>query len=57
MAGLKGDLRPDTTRDEAQRLVLSYNRRGLKGNPSVLRWLIGQEPTTVDEGVKVQLSG
>ncbi|KAJ5877785.1 hypothetical protein N7455_001250 [Penicillium solitum] len=53
----KGDLRPDITRDEAERLVLFYNRRGLKGNPSVLRWLIGREPTTVDEWVKLQLSG
>ncbi|KAJ5508621.1 hypothetical protein N7527_010764 [Penicillium freii] len=53
----KGDLRPDITRDEAERLVLFYNRRGLKGNPSVLRWLIGREPTTVDEWVKIQLGG
>ena len=50
-----GELRPDITRDEAERLVLFYNRRGLRGNPSVLRWLIGREPTTVDEWVKVQL--
>ncbi|CDM31037.1 hypothetical protein DTO013E5_324 [Penicillium roqueforti] len=53
----KGDLRPDITRDEAERLVLFYNRRGLKGNPRVLRWLIGREPTTVAEWVKIQLAG
>ncbi|CAI7593103.1 unnamed protein product [Penicillium glandicola] len=53
----QGDLRPDITRDEAERLILFYNRRGLKGNPNVLRWLIGREPTTVDEWVKVQLRG
>ncbi|KAJ5356593.1 hypothetical protein N7517_011202 [Penicillium concentricum] len=52
-----GDLRPDITRDEAERLILFYNRRGLKGNPSVLRWLLGREPTTVDEWVKIQLKG
>lgn len=51
-----GDLRPDITRDEAERLVLFYNRRGLKGNPSVLRWLLGREPTSVEEWVKLQLS-
>ncbi|KAK5806362.1 hypothetical protein VI817_000620 [Penicillium citrinum] len=53
--GAEGDLRPDITRDEAERLVLFYNRRGLKGNPSVLRWLIQREPATVDEWVKRQL--
>lgn len=53
----QGELRPDITRDEAERLILFYNRRGLKGNPSVLRWLIGREPTTVDEWVKLQLRG
>ncbi|KAJ5782694.1 hypothetical protein N7457_004468 [Penicillium paradoxum] len=50
-----GDVRPDITRDEAERLILFYNRRGLKGNPSVLRWLIGREPTSVDQWVKIQL--
>ena len=53
--GAEGDLRPDITRDEAERLVLFYNRRGLKGNPSVLQWLIQREPTTVDAWVKRQL--
>ncbi|KAJ5587522.1 uncharacterized protein N7459_003287 [Penicillium hispanicum] len=54
-AAADGELRPDITRDEAERLVLFYNRRGLKGNPRVLRWLIGREPTTVDEWVQAQL--
>ncbi|KAJ5812752.1 hypothetical protein N7447_009775 [Penicillium robsamsonii] len=53
----QGDLRPDITKDQAERLILFYNRRGLKGNPSVLRWLIGREPTSVDEWVKIQLKG
>lgn len=52
----EGDLRPDITRDEAERLVLFYNRRGLKGNPSVLRWLIQREPTTVEGWVESQLA-
>ncbi|KAJ5101956.1 hypothetical protein NUU61_004178 [Penicillium alfredii] len=51
-----GDLRPDITRDEAERLILFYNRRGLKGSPNVLRWLIQREPTTVDEWVQMQLN-
>jgi uncharacterized protein YbjT (DUF2867 family) len=50
-----GNFRPDITRDETERLVLFYNRRGLKGNPSVLEWLIGREPTSVDKWVKAQL--
>lgn len=49
------DIRPDLSRDEVERLILFYNRRGLKGNPGILRWLIGREPTTVDEWVKSQL--
>jgi uncharacterized protein YbjT (DUF2867 family) len=52
-----GDLRPDIARDEAERLVLFYNRRGLRGNPSVLKWLIKRETTSVDEWVKLQLEG
>lgn len=56
MQAAEGDLRPDITRDEAERLVLFYNRRGLTGNPNVLRWLIQREPTTVEGWVKGQLA-
>lgn len=51
----EGDLRGDITRDEAERLVLFYNRRGLKGSPNVLRWLLGREPTTVEDWVDGEL--
>lgn len=51
----EGDLRGDLTRDEAERLILFYNRRGLRGSPNVLRWLLGREPTSVEEWVKTQL--
>lgn len=51
----EGDLRGDVTRDEAERLVLFYNRRGLKGSPNVLRWLLGREPTTVEQWVEGEL--
>ncbi|KAI1503110.1 putative nucleoside-diphosphate-sugar epimerase [Biscogniauxia marginata] len=51
----EGDSRPDLCRDGAERLVLYYNRRGLRGNPSVLRWLLGREPTTVEEYLKLEL--
>ncbi|KAJ0275773.1 hypothetical protein Brms1b_006649 [Colletotrichum noveboracense] len=51
----EGDLRPDVTKDEAERLILFYNRYSLAGNPNVLRWLLGREPTTVEQWVKLQL--
>lgn len=51
----EGDPRPDITRDEAERFILFSNRRGLRGSPNVLRWLLGREPTTVDEWVKREL--
>jgi uncharacterized protein YbjT (DUF2867 family) len=52
----EGDLRGDLVRDEAERIVLFYNRRGLKGSPNVLRWLLGREPTTVEEWIDIQLT-
>ncbi|KAI3323541.1 putative nucleoside-diphosphate-sugar epimerase [Xylariaceae sp. AK1471] len=51
----QGDPRPDLVRDAAERLVLFYNNRGLTGSPNVLRWLLGREPTTVDEYVQREL--
>jgi len=51
----EGDFKGDVVRDEAERLILFYNRRGLKGSPNVLRWLLGREPTTVEDWVKRQL--
>lgn len=51
----EGDLRGDIARDEAERLILFYNRRGLKGSPNVLRWLLGREPTTVESWVEGEL--
>ncbi|KAM0704724.1 hypothetical protein Q7P35_007510 [Cladosporium inversicolor] len=52
-----GEMRRDITRDEAARLCLFYNHRGLVGNPSVLRWLLGREPTGLEEWVESQLVG
>lgn len=51
----EGDLRPDITQDIAERLILFSNRRGVRGNPNVLRWLLGREPTTMDEWVQAEL--
>ena len=51
----EGDVRGDITRDEAERLILFYTRRGLRGSPNVLRWLLGREPTTVHEWIESQL--
>jgi uncharacterized protein YbjT (DUF2867 family) len=51
----EGDLRGDLVHDTVERLILFYNRRGLKGSPNTLRWLLGREPTTVEEWVNLQL--
>ena len=51
----EGDLRGDIVRDAAERSVLFYNRRGLKGSPNVLKWLLGRNPTTVEEWIETQL--
>jgi uncharacterized protein YbjT (DUF2867 family) len=50
-----GDPRPDITRDGAERLILFYNRKGLRGSPTVLRWLLGREPTTIEQYVQGEL--
>ena len=50
-----GDMRGDITLDEAERLILFYNRRGLKGSPNVLKWLLGRPPTTVEQWIEIQL--
>ncbi|KAK6837679.1 hypothetical protein RU639_001271 [Aspergillus parasiticus] len=47
----EGDLRGDLVRDTVEHLILFYNRRGLKGSPNVLRWLLGREPTSVVQWV------
>lgn len=47
----EGDSRPDIVHDTVERLILFYNRRGLKGSPNILRWVLGREPTTVEEWV------
>ena len=38
----EGEVRQDIAHDEAERLILFYNRRGLKGSPNVLGWLLGR---------------
>ena len=57
IAASGGEMRRDITRDEAARLCLFYNHRGLVGNPSVLRWLLGRKPTSLEEWVDSQLDG
>ena len=46
-----GDLRGDIVLDTAERLILFYSRRELKGSPNVLRWLLGREPTSLEQWV------
>ena len=51
----EGDPNPDITYDEASRLILYYNKHGLNGYPTVLRWLLGRQPTTVAQYVATEL--
>lgn len=51
----EGDTRPDLVEDTVERLIMFYNRRGLRGSPNVLRWLLGREPTTVQEWIEQKL--
>ena len=46
---------PDYTIDGFTRLVNHYDRYGILGNPNVLRWLLGREPTTFTEYVHREL--
>ena len=50
-----GEMRRNITRNEAARLCLFYNHKGLIGNASVLRWLLDRELTSVEEWVDSQL--
>jgi uncharacterized protein YbjT (DUF2867 family) len=45
----------DYTIDGFTRLVNQYDRYGILGNPNVLRWLLGREPTTFTEYVRREL--
>lgn len=51
----EGDPRGDLVHDTVERLILFYNRRGLKGSPNTLGWLLGREPTSVEDWVQLQL--
>lgn len=42
-------------RDGAERLILFYKSRGLQGNPGIMRWLLGREPTSVEQFVDQQV--
>jgi uncharacterized protein YbjT (DUF2867 family) len=40
--------------DTAERMLLYYHGRGLPGNPNVMNWLLGREPTSIEEAVREQ---
>ncbi|HLI02464.1 MAG TPA: NmrA family NAD(P)-binding protein [Acidimicrobiales bacterium] len=46
---------PQYTRDGLRRLFAHYDVYGLTGNPNVLRWLLGREPTSFAEYVRREL--
>ena len=45
---------PRLTRDAALRLSLWYGEHSLNGNPNVLGWLLGREPTSLDTWAQMQ---
>ncbi|WP_433136854.1 SDR family oxidoreductase [Actinomadura nitritigenes] len=47
---------PDHTIDGFTRLINHYDRYGIRGNPNVLRWLLGREPTTFAQYVRRELN-
>ena len=46
---------PRLTRDAALRLPLWYEEHSLNGNPNVLRWLLGREPTSLKNWAEMQV--
>ena len=44
------------TRDDAQRLILYYNHRGIYGSPNVMKWVLGREPMSWEEWVKAKMA-
>jgi hypothetical protein len=46
---------PDYTIDAMLRLFLHYDRYGITGNPNVLGWLLGREPTAFADYVRREL--
>jgi hypothetical protein len=53
MAGMKDA--PDYTRDTMRRLLAHDDSSGITGNPNVLTWLLGREPTSFREFTRRQL--
>ena len=53
--GLGSEGASQGVRDIVQRLIIYGNDHAVAGNPNVLRWLLGREPTSVEEWVERQL--
>ena len=51
----EGYMQDDVTPNESDRLILFYSRRSLRGSPNVLKWLLGREPTTLEDCIDLQL--
>lgn len=47
---------PPRSIDVFERLILYYNKRDLKGNSNVCRWLLGKEPMTIERYVREGLA-
>ena len=50
--GLGGENALQGTKDIVERLVVYSNDHAVKGNPNVLRWLLGREPTSLTDWAK-----
>ena len=46
---------PLESREQAQRMLLHYESRGLQGNPNTLQFLLGRKPTSYEEWIKGQI--
>ena len=57
LTAIVGDAKtaPLATREQAQRMLLHYEDRGLQGNPNVLRWLLGREPMQWEDWLNIQV--
>lgn len=46
---------PAATKEIGARMFLYYNERGLVGNNNVLGWLLGREPTSYENWLKLKV--
>lgn len=57
LTAIYGDAKraPLGSREQASRMLMHYEDRGLQGSPNVLRWLLGREPVQYEKWLKTQV--